>query len=215
MRIQYGGSFDPVHNGHLAVARAARDALAAEVQLMPAADPPHKPTTAAGAGERLAMLELALAGEPGLQVDARELRREGPSWSIDSVHELRAELGADASLALLVGADSFLGLPTWRRWRELLAQVHLVIAERPGQPLDGPLPPLLAGAAAGRWRRDPAELAASPAGLLFRLRLPLRPESSSALRQRIASGDPGWAGLVPPAVAAYIRRHGLYHLPTL
>lgn len=210
LRVQYGGSFDPVHNGHLAVAAAARDALAAQVYLMPAADPPHKPPTRAGAAERIALLQLAVADNTGLHLDPRELERPGPSWTIDTLHELRGELGAETPLALLLGADSFLGLPGWKCWRELPGLAHFIIAERPGQSLDGPLPPELAGLAAGRWLRDPGALHALPAGRLYRLRLPLRPESSSGLRQRIASGDPDWSDWVPPAVAARIRRHGLY-----
>lgn len=210
MRIQYGGSFDPVHNGHLAVARAVRDALHEHVHLMPAADPPHKPPTRASAADRVALLELAIAGEPGLFVDQRELRREGPSWSIDTLRQMRAEFGASLPLALVIGADSFLSLPTWKQWRELAQLAHLIIAERPGQSLAGPLPPLLAGMAAGRWRRDPAALHAQPAGCLLRLRLPLRLESSSALRRRIAQDDPRWVDWVPAPVAAHIRRHGLY-----
>lgn len=215
IRVQYGGSFDPVHNGHLAVACAVRDALAADVHLMPASDPPHKPPTHADAQQRAQMLALAVADVPGLHVDTRELQRDGPSWTIDTLHQMREQFGPRRPLALVIGADSFLGLPSWKRWRELLPLAHLIIAERPGQPLDGPLPPELAGMAAGRWLPDPAGLRASPAGRLWRLRLPLRPESSSRLRQRIAAADPGWSDWLPPAVAGYIRQHGLYHGPAL
>src|SRR5690606_35823375 len=94
--VCYGGTFDPVHNGHLAVARSARDALRAEVALLPAHDPPHKGPTRADAQQRAAMLELAVAGESGLHVDRRELLREGPSYTVDTLGELREELGADA-----------------------------------------------------------------------------------------------------------------------
>lgn len=211
MRIQYGGSFDPVHNGHLAVAHAARDALDVDIWLMPAADPPHKPPTHASAGQRVHMLELALQGEAGLHVDTRELQRPGPSWSIDTVRELRAEFGPHMPLALLVGADSLLGLHTWKQWRELLRLTHFIIAERPGQPMDGPFAPELAGAVAGRWREHADALRASPGGCLMRLRLPLRPESSSALRQRIAGNAQDWASWMPAPVASYIHEHGLYH----
>ncbi|RMH91164.1 nicotinate-nucleotide adenylyltransferase [Lysobacter pythonis] len=211
LRIQYGGSFDPVHEGHLAVARAARDALAAGVWLMPAGDPPHKGPTAVDAARRREMLALAVAGEPGLAVDERELRREGPSYTIDTLIELRAGLGTDAPLAILVGADSFLALPGWRRWYELAGFAHLVIAERPGSGFDpAALPPELAAFAAGRWAAAAGELARTPTGLLYRLALPLRPESSSELRRRIAGHDPRWREWVPPAVADYIVRHRLY-----
>ncbi|WP_147651606.1 nicotinate-nucleotide adenylyltransferase [Vulcaniibacterium gelatinicum] len=209
LHVLYGGTFDPVHCGHLAVARAARDALGAEVALMPAADPPHRPPPGASAEHRARMLELALAGEPGLRVDRRELQRTGRSYSVDTLLALRAELGADAPVALLVGADSFRGLPTWHRWRELLGLAHFVVAERPGSPLDRGLDEPLASAIAGRLAETPAALRAAPAGRIWRLQQPLRPESASELRRRIAAGEP-WRDWVPAMVAEYIERHGLY-----
>ena len=119
LRVFYGGSFDPVHNGHLAIARAARDALHAEVALLPARDPPHKAATHADAEQRAQLLELAIEGEPGLHVDRRELQRAGPSYTVDTLAGLRAELGGAAPLAWLIGADSLLQLHTWHRWREV------------------------------------------------------------------------------------------------
>ena len=113
--VCYGGTFDPVHEGHLAVARSARDALDADVALVPARDPPHKGPTRADAAQRARMLELAVAGEAGLSVDLRELHREGPSYTFASLGELRAELGDAAPIAWLVGADSLLQLHTWHR----------------------------------------------------------------------------------------------------
>ena len=210
LRIQYGGSFDPVHAGHLAVARCARDRLQADVWLMPAADPPHKPPTEADAGQRLAMLRLAVEGQAGLHVDDRELRRDGPSYTIDTLIGLRDELGDATPLAILIGADSFLGLPTWKRWRELADFAHIVIAERPGSVIDpDALPDELRDFAAPRWRVQASALHAAPAGRLLRLKLPLRPESSSELRRRIAQGRP-WQEWVTPDVARYIHLHGLY-----
>src|SRR5690554_2410476 len=129
--LLYGGTFDPVHNGHLAIARAAHQALGTAVRMMPAADPPHRPPPGATAAQRAAMLELATAGEPGLRVDRRELEREGPSYTVLTLRELRAR-DPDVPVALLVGADSFLGLPGWREWRALFGMVHFVVADRPG-----------------------------------------------------------------------------------
>ena len=210
LRIQYGGTFDPVHNGHLAVARSARDRLEADVWLMPAADPPHKGPTEASAGARLAMLQLAVAGQRRLHVDDRELRRDGPSWTIETLIDLRGEIGDAAPLAILIGADSFLGLPTWKAWQSLTDFAHIVIAERPGSRIEeDALPEPLRGFAAPRWRTRAAELHEAPAGRLLRLKLPLRPESSSELRARIAQGLP-WRAWTPPAVADYIEQHGLY-----
>lgn len=212
LRVQYGGTFDPVHNGHLAVARAARDALAAEVWLMPAHDPPHKSATGASAAQRAAMLALAIADQQGLRLDRRELHRIGPSWTILSLRELRAELGQAAPLALLIGADSFLQLPTWREWRRLPELAHLLIAERPGSALAcQALPEPLRALSDGRWARDRRVLHDAPAGHLLRLPLPqMRPESATAIRMAIAGGGVSWRGNVPPSVARYIDECGLY-----
>lgn len=205
----YGGTFDPVHEGHLAIARSARDALGTTVRMMPAADPPHRPPPGADALQRARMLDIAIAGEPGLAVDRRELERDGRSWTADTLRALREEIGPHRPVALLVGADSFLGLPEWKEWRALFALAHFVVAERPGSPLDGPMPPELAAGLAGRWADSASALEHAPAGRVWRLQQPLTAVSASGIRQRIAEqGD--WKADLPPAVAAYIERHGLY-----
>lgn len=207
--VLYGGTFDPVHNGHLAIAGAAAQALGCEVRLMPAADPPHRPAPGASAGQRAHMLDLAVEGAPGLCVDRRELERNGPSYTVLTLRELR-NTDPDRPVALLLGADAFLGLPGWREWRALFGLAHFVIAERPGQAW-GPetLPGPLAAETDGRWARDPAELAAAPAGRLLALGQPLHDVSATGLRARIASGRP-WRHLVPGQVASYILSQGLY-----
>ncbi|MFT3756586.1 MAG: nicotinate-nucleotide adenylyltransferase [Pseudoxanthomonas sp.] len=219
LHLLYGGTFDPIHDGHLAIARAARDELRTTVWLMPAADPPHRPAPGADARQRAAMLALAIGDEPGLRVDLRELRRaerdpEARSYTIDTLRELRGEFGINAPLAMLIGADSFIGLPSWRQWRELFELAHIVIAERPGSPLDDGLPPELAAEAAGRWCDDANALAAAPAGGLFCLHQPLHAESATGIRQRIAAGQP-WRDGLPPPVAEYITAHGLYRQAAL
>ena len=209
----YGGSFDPVHLGHLAVARAVRDALGAEVVLVPAADPPHKASTHARAAERAHMLDLAVAGEQGLAVDRIELGRSGPSYTVDTLRLLRARQGPHRPLAWVGGADALLGLDGWHRWRELFAHAHVLAVERPGAPLEDAVfrdqSPALAAELAAR-RRSPQALAEAPAGGYALLGLPaLRPESSTEVRRRIAAGG-DWEALVPPAVAGFIRRRRLY-----
>lgn len=205
----YGGTFDPIHNGHLAIACAARDALGATVRLMPAADPPHRAPPGADAEQRARMLDLAVAGIPGLLVDRRELERQGRSYTIDTLRDLRAELGPDQPIALLIGADSFIGLPTWRDWRELFEYAHFVVARRPGSALDSELPDEIAVETVGRWVDSPDQLKQSPAGGVFQLDQPLHPESASEIRRGIAShGD--WQALVPPTVAGFILAQGLY-----
>jgi nicotinate-nucleotide adenylyltransferase len=208
LTLIYGGTFDPFHNGHLAIARLAGAALSAPVTLIPAADPPHRPPPGADAQQRLAMLEAAVAGDPGLRVDRRELDRPGHSYTVDTLRSLRAELGERASLALLLGADSFLGLPTWHAWEDLFGLAHFIVADRSGSLL-GQLPSALAERLALRWTDDADSLKHSPAGRVFCLHQPLQWESASEVRQRIASGG-SWQDLVPPPVAAFIAGHGLY-----
>lgn len=212
LRIFYGGTFDPVHEGHLAIARAAHATLGEPVHVMPAADPPHRPPPGATAADRVAMLELALVGEAGLLLDLRELHREGPSYSVDTLHALRAEFGDDAPLALLIGADSFLGLPTWHRWHDLFALAHFVIAGRPGSLLESASPELKT-ATDGRWVDAPSALHGAPAGRLLHLHQPLHVHSATAVRRLIGEGKP-WHHLLPPAVADYIQARGLYGATT-
>lgn len=207
--VLYGGTFDPVHNGHLAIATAAAQALGCEVRLMPAADPPHRPPPGASARQRAHMLDLAVEGAPGLCVDRRELERDGPSYTVLTLRELRSA-EPDRPVALLLGADAFLGLPGWREWQALFGLAHFVVADRPGQAfLPGTLPDPLAAETDGRWARDPAELAATPGGRVLTLGQPLHDVSATDLRARIASGQP-WRHLVPDAVASYIVVGGLY-----
>lgn len=213
LQVCYGGTFDPVHNGHLAIACAVRDALGAQVRLLPAADPPHKGDTHADAAQRACMLDLAIAGERGLTVDRRELRRAGPSYTVDTLRELRGELGQQIPIAWLIGSDALAELHTWHRWRELFEHAHILAVERPGSCIDADALGRNAPAVQAEFgpRRRPAEqLAASPAGgfaVLARHRQ--RPESSTELRGRIGAGEP-WQDRVPAAVADYIGHHGLY-----
>ncbi|RJU10710.1 nicotinic acid mononucleotide adenylyltransferase [Xanthomonas campestris] len=213
LHLYYGGTFDPIHLGHLAIACAARDALGAQVHLVPAADPPHRPAPGATAAQRTRMLELALADLPGLLLDTREVRRAAqggaPSYTVDTLHEVRAQLGPGTPVAWLLGADAFVGLPGWHEWTELFGLAHLVIAARPGTALDLADAPVLAQAVQGRWATDARDLLTAPAGRLWRLPHPLRGESASAVRSRIAAGGQ-WQDLVPSAVAAFIAEEGLY-----
>ncbi len=208
LAVYYGGTFDPVHAGHLAVALAARDALGTQIRFVPAADPPHRAAPGADAVQRAEMLELAIAGTPGLVVDRRELDRAEPSWTVVTLEGLRGELGASTPLAWLLGADAFRGLPSWHRWRELFALAHLVVAVRPGHALE-PLPAELADACTGRWTAGAEDLCASAAGRVHVLAMPPHPATSTRLRRALLAGEPAGDWLAP-AVAAYIARHGLY-----
>jgi len=207
--LVYGGTFDPIHCGHLAIARAARDALSCDVRLMPAGDPPHRAAPGADAAQRAAMVALAIAGESGLLLDHRELERPGRSYTVETLADLRAARGPAQPLAWLVGADSLLGLTSWHRWQDLFALAHLVVAERPGSTLDADLPPALADALQARWTETSADLETAPAGRVLRLRQPLYPVSATDVRARAARGA-SLQGLVPDAVAAFIEEKGLY-----
>ncbi len=154
-----GGTFDPVHNAHLRVAWEAAERLDAEVRLIPANVPPHRDQPVASARERAAILRAALAGQDRLVLDERELRREGPSWTIDTLIELRDEIGAERPLVLLVGADAFLGLPSWHRWGEMFDYAHIGVLTRPGHEI-ATLPTELRIKVASRRTNDPAALRA-------------------------------------------------------
>lgn len=208
--VLYGGTFDPIHNGHLAIAQLVRSTMQASVHLMPSADPPHRSRPGATAAQRARMLDLAVAGEPGLHVDRRELARDSRSYTFETLTGLREGEGERRPVALVIGADSFLGLPTWHRWQALFGLCHFIVAERPGHDLEAPWSPALASVVEGRLTRDPGMLRQAAAGWVLRLRHPLRPESATAIREAIAHGDDIWRGWVPPAVAAYIERQGLY-----
>jgi len=185
-----GGTFDPVHYGHLRFADDVRRALGlAEVRLVPAADPPHRDSPTASAADRLAMLELAVAEFPGLVVDDRELRRAGKSYTVLTLQELRTEFPGSPILVLL-GADAFRGLPSWHRWHELFDLAHFVVVERPGVDLEAGLPaPLLA-----LWRErqvdDPGVLISRLAGAIFVQPIAPVDVSATLIRDRVArDGD--------------------------
>ena len=208
-----GGTFDPVHYGHLRLADDARVALALpEVRLIPAGDPPHRSAPHASAPDRLAMLDLACVEFPGLVVDAREIHRSGKSYTVLTLEELRAE-DARRPLLWFIGADSLLGLPQWHRWRELFGLAHLVVAERPGVSLDPALPAALVPEWKARLISDSALLRQQPFGAIYRQPVTPQPISASAIRAAIARGADGVAavrGLLPDSVLAYIGRYGLY-----
>jgi nicotinate-nucleotide adenylyltransferase len=129
----FGGTFDPIHYGHLRLAETAREALGLEgVRLIPAGQPPHRATPGASGAHRLAMARLAAADNPAFEVDPAEVEAAQASFTILTLERLRATLGTDRPLVLLLGVDAFLGLPTWRRWTELFDLAHVAVANRPG-----------------------------------------------------------------------------------
>ena len=202
----YGGSFDPVHIGHLRTALELQQSLSlAEVRFVPSRDPPHRQAPAAAAELRVEMLRQALADQPGFVLDERELNREGPSYTVATLESLRAE-GLSRSLALILGMDAFLGLTAWHRWGEILELAHLVVAHRPGwqPPDDGPLGDLLAR----RRTRDADDLRQGAGRVLIHAVTGLD-IASSDIRGAVGRGE-DIRYLVPDTVRETIRRHGCY-----
>ena len=203
-----GGTFNPVHYGHLRSALELVEHLGlAELRLMPCASPPHRDTPTCSAEHRAAMVELAVASEPSLACDRRELDRAGPSYTIDSLQELRTECGATASLCLVMGCDAFLAIHSWRDWQRLLELAHIVVIGRPGWqlPTSGPVADWLT-----MHRADSAAaLAAAPAGTIHIEELRPLAISSTEIRSLLQSGN-SVRYLLPESVIDYIQSHGLY-----
>lgn len=202
----FGGTFDPIHLGHLSVAWEASELLDAEVRLMPASIPPHRSSPTASAEQRVEMLRAALRGQSRLSLDTRELDRSGPSYTIDTLREFRQEFGA-RPLVLLLGADAFAGLRSWYRWRELFDVTHIGVLNRPG--VDACIPGELERAVAPRRTDDPGVIGVQPAGRVIELAVTPLEISATRIRELLAAGrDPRYllpAGLFddPALLAPY------------
>jgi len=203
----FGGTFDPIHYGHLRTAFELWQALhLTEIRFLPTGSPPHREQTLAPAELRLQMVRAAVADQPAFVVDDREMRRSGLSYSVDTLSELRAEF-PDRSLCLLLGMDAFLGLPHWHRWRELFDLAHIVVAHRPGwkAPTQGPLGEIMVDRGTGAVR----DLHDARAGRVYIHAVTQLEISSTDLRQLIVAGrDPRY--LVPEPVRDIIRETGCY-----
>jgi nicotinate-nucleotide adenylyltransferase len=184
----FGGTFDPVHLGHLSVAWEAAELLDAEVRLLPASIPPHRQLPIASAAQRVAILRAALQGQSRLSVDTRELDRAGPSFTVDTLTGLRAEQGA-RPLVLLIGADAFANLASWDRWRELFEVAHIGVLSRPG--VSSILPTELEEAVTGRRVTTADALRDQPAGRVIELAVTPLEISATRIRELLAAGrDP-------------------------
>jgi nicotinate-nucleotide adenylyltransferase len=204
----FGGTFDPVHIGHLRTALELKNALAlAEMRLMPSAQPPHRAPPWASPKQRMAMLQLGLAGEPGLVADDRELHRDGPSYTVDSLIELRREVGPEVPLCLCIGMDALLTVNQWYRWRELTDFAHIVVAVRPGWhlPDSGEVRDFVDE---HRIHRS-GELQATAAGGLLIREMTLLPVSATGIRQALQRGE-SIRYLVPDGIIDYINQNQLY-----
>lgn len=202
-----GGTFDPVHIGHL---RSAIEVLESceldEVRLIPGAVPPHRATPQVGAQQRLDMVRLAVEDVPRLSVDDRELRRQGPSWTIDTLLSLRAELAADDRLYFILGEDAFAGLNRWRRWQEILQHCHLLVLQRPQMPVE--LPDAVQALLAECGVADVTAMQQSAGQIALIRQTPLA-VSATAIRS-LRADNRSIRFLVADPVADYIQQHGLY-----
>jgi nicotinate-nucleotide adenylyltransferase len=207
-----GGSFDPIHVGHLALARAALDRLGlAEVRFIPAGQPWQKGEIT-DAAHRAKMVALAIAGEPRFALDMHEIERPGPSYTIDTLRALRAALGPDTPLVLVIGADQMQRLDTWRDWQRLLDLAHIAVARRNDAVLTLPWP--LQEFYNEHWAQ-PAQLRDRPAGCVVDLDMAPVDASATEIRALLRAPasparDARLAQIVPAAVLDYIRAHDLY-----
>ena len=205
-----GGTFDPVHYAHLRLALEALERLPlASVRWIPSGQPGHRGAPAADVAHRLAMLELAIAGEARFALDAADARASAPTFTVNSLARLRAELGTQVPLVLIIGADQLRALDTWREWKRLFELAHIAVAERPRFAL---APGALAGelgAECARRAAPASALADSAAGTMVSFAMTPLDISASAIRAAVASGNsPRY--LLPDAVLDYIGSHRLY-----
>jgi len=201
-----GGTFDPIHVGHLDVAEAARRTLALDtITLLPSPSPPHREAPGASAAHRFAMAALAAQDQSHLRLSDVEFDSPGPSYTDGTLDRLAARGVDTASLFFIIGADAFLDIASWKNFPAVLDRCHFVVVSRPGisaTDLPSSLPVL-----AGRMREAACTTPTEPC--IFLVNAPTSPVSSTEIRERLWSGR-SVAGLVPPAVEAYIEKHGLY-----
>lgn len=203
----FGGTFDPIHIGHLRLALELKQQLDLdEMRLVPCHQPPHRSAPQVSSAQRAEMLQIALQHCPELQLDERELQRDKPSYTYDTLQDLRVELGDDVSLILCMGEDAFAGLPTWHKWQEIIQLAHIVMIARPGWNLPdvGEARDLL-----NRHQGLLANLAEAPAGFIVLQSPRLLPISATEIRWQIQGGESAQF-LVPDGVWNYIREHHLY-----
>ena len=208
-----GGAFDPVHYGHLRTAVELYESLElGELRFVPSANPPHRSPHQASGEQRLQMLEAAISELPWCSIDDREFKRQGPSWSVVTLEEIRSEIG-EQSLCMILGMDAFLGLPDWHRWNELLEFAHIVVAYRPGSepPTEGPLGELLTA----HGTTTSSDLQHSPAGYILIQEVTQLEISSSTIRDLLYK-EQEVRYLLPESVLNIIEATGCYasHAPS-
>ena len=197
----FGGTFDPVHNGHLRAAATAAQELSCGVRLVLAARPPHRPRPVAAMAHRWSMLQAACARQPELSADDSEIRRHEQSYTVDTLRLVRRQSPGEP-VFWVVGVDAFRDIGTWHRWREVFGLAHLLLLDRPGSAMDAP-----ARAVYERYRMK--AMPTAPCGGILKIEAPMLDVSASEIRASVAAGRPV-SHLLPEGVEAYIRRHELY-----
>ena len=202
-----GGTFDPIHRGHVACAQELQERLGfSRLDLVPCHLPAHRDSPDSSAAHRLAMVRLAIEGLDGLGVDDRELRRDGPSYTVDTLAELRAELGEKPSLTFVMGGDAFNSLQHWERWQSLFEFANVLVMERAGI-ASKPAAEVLAYTEPRRM--DAMQITTLPSGGFARIALQPWPQSATEVRRRLQA-DESLDDWLPEAVLNYIREHRLY-----
>lgn len=204
-----GGTFDPIHMGHLRMALELHDLLDLDtVHLTPCYRPVHRKLPTASPEARLAMVKCAVKNEPALIADNREIKRKEPSYMIDTLLEMRTDY-PDSPICLLVGIDAFLGFPSWHRWKEILQQAHIIVAHRPQYQI--PDTGVIADLLKNRLQQDTTYIHTNQAGGILLQPITQLEISASDIRKQIAMGmNPRY--LLPDAVYDYIKQHGIYSI---
>ena len=209
----FGGTFDPIHNGHLRLAQEALEQCRlGAVRFIPSGTPPHRAAPLASAEQRLQMVQLAIHGQPGFAVDEREVHRTDKCYSVDTFNALRAELGAAQPLCLLLGSDAFLQLHTWHQWQQLFELTHIVVLQRPGRPLGNAMAQAdesLRQQYLARLAPTPQLLHESAHGLIVVLDMLQLDISATDIRSRAAQHK-NLRFLLPDAVVQYIQYNQIY-----
>lgn len=205
-----GGTFDPVHFGHLRLAQEASEILGLDrVRWVPAGQPWHRGSPLAPAHHRLEMVRLAIENNSLFELDDAEIRQTAPGYTVETLERLRVEFGTERPLVLLLGTDAFRGLTSWQRWRDLFSLAHIFVAQRPGHSLT---PGGMPGALAAEWRKragTPDALRERPGGAVITYGTTALDISASAIRAHFAQKrSPRY--LLPSPVLDYIETHGLY-----
>jgi nicotinate-nucleotide adenylyltransferase len=204
-----GGTFDPIHSGHLRLAQEVAETLAlSAVRFIPSGTPPHRTAPQTTVADRVAMIRLAIADNPLFLLDERETQRGGRSYTVDTLCELRAEWGATRPLVLLMGADAFLGFESWHRWRDIFNMAHIAVAHRPGSRLGG-MPAALAAEFTRRRSDDAQVVQRAAAGAIIEVPITALDIAATAIRTMVRARRSA-RYLVPTAVLRYIEDNQLF-----